>query len=171
MTFDLDIDVAGVAESLRELGRIDPLLRKEAVTVLRDSLEPLAAAARQYVPAFTPLSGLEHRGRLQWSTSRVRAGIRAKVSTKTTRSGMIPLASISQTNPAGAMWDMAGKRTAGNQDGTTGERMVFWMAARTGAPSRAMWRPVAQYRQLTESAVRDAARTIEDMLNAELRGN
>lgn len=171
MTLDLEVEVAGVADTLKELGRIDPMLRKEAVNVLRNALEPLAAAARQFVPAFAPLSGMEHRGRLQWSAARVKAGIRTKVSTKANRSGQIPLASITQTNPTGAMWDMAGKNTAGRENGTSGERMIFWMTARTGQPSRAMWRPVTRYKDITESAVRDAVSTIEDMLNTELRGS
>lgn len=161
------VGVAGVSDVLRELGRIDPELRKQAVSSIRDSLQPLADAAKTYVPTDVPLSGMV-RGTKAWNSGRVRSGIRAKVSTKANRSGQIPLAKIVQANPAGAMWDMAGKRGGSTE---AGRRMIAVMSQRNGPPSRAMWRPVDLYRARTEEALQAAVDEVERTLNERLRGD
>lgn len=157
----IDASVQGVSSMLRELGRIDPLLRREATESLRAALQPMADAARQFVPADPPLSGLRRGRRIRW-TPRASTGITGAVSTKKDRAGRIDLARIVQRDATGAMFDMAGKR-----GGTTdkGRRMIRVMSERNGAPSRAMWRPEALYRAQTEQALTDAVRNIEDMLN------
>ncbi len=166
MSLSIEVEVAGVADVLRELGRIDPELRKAAVATIKGALEPMAAAARVYVPGDPPLSGMARGRRMAWRTGRVRSGIRATVSVKADRSGRIPLARIVQKDAAGAMWDMAGKASGGVTP--AGRRMVAVMTQRNGAPSRAMWRPVAAYTSLTEESLRDAVAEVERVLNNEL---
>lgn len=167
MTTSVTVSVVGLADVLKELGRIDPLLRREGVNRVKGALEPLAGAARTFVPSGPPLSGLARGRRLAWSSGRVRSQINAQVTTKKRSDGMIPLARVIQRNPAGAMWDMAGK-AGGNTE--AGKRMIAVMQKRTGAPSRSMWRAASQMERVTERALEDAVTDIGRILSQSLGG-
>lgn len=161
----ITLKVDGVASVIRQLGQIDPELRKAATHRMRSVAEPVAARARGFIPTATPLSGWARSKRLGWSSARVKAGIKPRVSTRANRSSQIGLLSVVQTNPAGAMFDMAGKR-----GGTSpkGQQFVKSLAERTGQPSRSMWPGVQAAMPLVEDQLRAAVGDLEDTLNAVL---
>lgn len=169
MTFSPSFPLTGVASSITELGRIDPELAKAARVRMKEAANPMVAAARGFIPTGSPLSGMSRGKRLGWSTARVRAGITAKVSTKPARNGYIPLLSVIQKNPAGAMWDMAGRRSNGNT--AAGRNMVKVMQERNGGASRSMW-PAAEATTLTvEENLRIAIVDLETTLSVRLGGS
>ena len=59
----MTIQVKGVGETLRELGKINPDLKRELNKDIRNILKPLLKEINQSIPAAPPLSGMAHNGR------------------------------------------------------------------------------------------------------------
>lgn len=169
MTFVPQFDVNGVAATIKELGRIDPELAKAARARLKETAAPLVAAARQLVPAPSPLSRWKAGGRIGWEAGRARSAITAKPSTAAPRGRRIKLLSVVQANPAGAVFDMAGRASGGRTP--QGQAFIRNLNARYGTASRAMWRAAEQTRPQVEQALQTAVRDVEDTLSRRLGGD
>lgn len=160
MTLTTSFNPTGVAATLKELGQIDPQLAKAAKARIKEAASPLVSTARGFIPTDSPLSGMTRSKRLGWQSGSVRSGISAKVSTKPARSGRIPLLSVIQKNPAGAMWDMAGRASGGATP--QGRAMIRNLA---GQPSRSMWPAAEQAIPTVEENLRIAVRDLEDTMD------
>lgn len=162
-----EIDVKGVASTLRALNKIDPVLAKTTRRRIKQAANPMVQDIRRFVPTQAPLSGMARNwegGRLKWS-SRARSGVRANQGQgrKRVRNGYrIDLLKIVQSNPAGAVFDMAGKRGGKNDQG---RRMIEQLTARHGAPSRSMWKSEAATLQKTEKAIKSAIADLSAEIN------
>lgn len=159
MSLTPSFNPTGIASTLKDLNQIDPQLAKAARTRIKEAANPLVAAARGFIPTDSPLSGMTRSKRLGWRSGSVRSGISAKVSTKPARNGHIPLLSVIQKNPAGAMWDMAGRASGGVTP--QGRAMVRNLA---GRPSRSMWPAAEQTMPTVEENLRIAVRDLEDTM-------
>jgi len=62
----MTIQVKGVAETMRELGKINPSLKKELNKDIRAILKPMLNEINQSIPTAPPLSGMAHNGRTGW---------------------------------------------------------------------------------------------------------
>lgn len=134
---DVRPQVIGYRETMRELQKLDPALRRETVKEIRRAVVPLQQKARALYPASPPLSGMT-RGRLAY-TGKVRSEIRVRVGGRARRkSREWPLVALIQKNAAGSMVDMAGRGPGGSTP--QGRVMIEGLNSRMGAASRAMWR-------------------------------
>lgn len=156
MTADMSIQVKGLKETLNELRKVEPQLRKDLTKEIKGQAKPLVDAARALVPSSPPLSGMTS-GRWAWTT-KAKAQIAIKMGGRS-RGKEFTILSLRQNNPAGAIFDMAGKK-GGN--GEQGQAFVNNLAMRFGAPSRSMW-PAAE-KMLPELASEITA-TIDDTLS------
>ena len=164
MTFFLNVELDGTSEILSELGKIENRFRTAALAEMRDALGPMVQGAQGFVPTKPPVSGMG-RGYLRWNGPFTRASIKAKVNER--RKGQSNrLASIWFSDPAGALFDMAGK---GNANTPAGARLIAGITKRYGAPSRVMWRAQAVYFRQTEQALIKARANMEETLNSLLR--
>lgn len=165
MTLFLNVELEGTTEILAELRKIDETLHTRALGQIKAALGPMVQGARGFIPTTAPVSGMA-RGYLYWDANRVRAGVTAKVAKK--RKGQTKrLATISISDRAGALFDMAGKGSGRTQ---SGRNLIAGITRRYGPPSRAMWKAQAVYMRLTEQSLLEARRQMEADLNRLLGG-
>ena len=164
MTLFLNVELDGTAEILSELGKIENRFRTTALAEMKDALGPMVQGAQGFVPTKPPVSGMA-RGYLAWNADFARRSIKSKVNERR-RGQTNRLASIWLSDPAAALYDMAGK-SQGNTD--SGRRLIAGITKRHGAPSRVMWRAQAVYFRLNEQALLKARANMEETLNSLLR--
>jgi hypothetical protein len=165
------LEVDGVAEVLRALGKVDPELRKATVKAMKVAGDPMAQEARSLFPASSPLSNWGNwttpNGRVigPYNPAKVKRGVKiayrgSKV--KGSDKDTIPLLTMRQTDAAGAIVDMAGRRS----NGRTAQGRAFIEQLRShGVASRAMWpaaeRNMGRVTAAVEAAINDMAAKIE----------
>lgn len=119
MSVSADVHLRGVKESLKELGKIDPALRRQFTKdVQRVAAPAVDKAAQAY--RFVPLSGMNRtwagpavNGRkvFPFDLKKARRGVRARVDT---RRGAGSTIYIEQRDPAAAIFETAGRANPGN---------------------------------------------------------
>lgn len=155
-------EVVGLRGALRDLGKLEPELRKTLQKDFRTALNVVRDDARRAMPASAPLSGMAHGGRTGWSR-KAATSITVKTSGRNRRRRELTIAALALTNPAGSIYDMAGRASAGRTP--QGRAMI---AALGGHPSRVMWPTVEKNENAIELAVRTLTMSVERELNRSL---
>ena len=174
--FRVAAEAEGLAAAIRTLGKVDKELKKELVRSMKKAADPLVAEARSLIPYAKPLTNW-YSWKGGWDTNKVKRGIKVsqRNTAQRTREGQqqetIRLLALTQTNAAGAIYDMAG-RAGGKGRGSEGQRRGTEMIRKldeTRTASRSLW-PAAE-RRLGEvqDAVREAIEDMERTINEELR--
>ena len=113
MTVNTTAEFVGLKDTIKALGKIDPQYRKDFNRDAKDIVKPFIADAKGNYPQL-PLSGMKYawapRGRaiFPWTINKVRSGVKFKTSTR--RSGSSVLY-VTQSDPAGAIFEVAGKKS------------------------------------------------------------
>lgn len=156
MTPETSIEVRGLKEALAELNKVAPTVRRELTKSIKGDAKPLLDAARALVPDSPPLSGMTS-GRFAWST-KAKSQIGIKMGGRA-RGEQYTILSLRQNNPAGSIFDIAGKKGGSSK---RGQAFIANLVARYGSPSRAMW-PAAEQAlpQITDAITQ----TIDDALS------
>ena len=168
------LQVEGVAEVLKALAKVNPELRKATVKNIKAAGEPMAREARGLFPQQSPLSNWGNwttpTGRVigPYDPKKVNRGVRVAYRGSKVRgsdSNNIPLLTLRQTDAAGAIVDMAGRRS----NGKTPQGRAFIDQLRSfGVASRAMWpaaeRTMPEVTRAVEAAINDMSRQIEEMI-------
>lgn len=63
----MSVQVKGLGETLRDLGKVEPDLRRTLNREIRNVLKPLVTDINARIPSTPPLSGMAHNGRTGWS--------------------------------------------------------------------------------------------------------
>jgi hypothetical protein len=141
----MKIQVKGVAETMRELGKINPALKRELNKDIRKVLKPMLTEITQSIPTLAPLPGMIHNGRTGWPN---RKNPLIKIDARKPRRNLneprmsvpVNIVRITTKGAPVAIVDMAGKA-----DGTKSRREAKYKRpnfarALPGDPSRYMWR-------------------------------
>lgn len=164
------VKVEGLPELFRDLGRIDPELRKAAVRRVYAVGQIIQTEARGNIPAMPPMSGWQRRrgarNKWAWSPARSRSRIRVKVSTGSVKKNEIRLIRVIQSDPAGSIYDMAGRKSSGKSQ--QGRQFVQNLNKR-GKASRSMWAAAEAKESQIEQALREAVDDMADTVNRRLR--
>lgn len=119
----LTTEVLGVKGLTRLLRETDKKLARELQQKMRSATQPMLAQARQLTPGAAPLSGWDHSGRTGWRQSEVMSGLKVTVGGRSMRRYESPLLVLSQKNPAGMIYDWAGRSSyAGRKARSAGYR-------------------------------------------------
>lgn len=105
--FNVSMQVIGVKELLTVLKSTDKKLVRETQAAMRGAGSPLVAQAREITPS-NPLSGWVHSGRTGWRDSEVQSGLKVSVGGARMKDSW-PLLKLTQKNPAGMIFDWAGR--------------------------------------------------------------
>ena len=131
---DMKTEVKGAKEAIVSLRKIDPEYRKDFNREAKNIAAPLVADAKNLYPEM-PLSGMAklwtNNGRelLPWTVSKVRSGVKLKTSTRKNASSVLD---ITQANPAGAIFEVAGKANPGktfNKNLRAKKGFILWPTA------------------------------------------
>ena len=141
----MTIQVKGVAETLRDLNKINPSLRKELNKDIRSILKPMLAEINQSIPAEAPLSGMAHSGRTGWPN---RKNALIKIDSRKPRRGLnsigtkvpVNIVRIVTKGAPVAIADMAGKSGGNKSRRELKYQRPNFGRALPGDPSRYMWK-------------------------------
>jgi len=136
---DMRSDITGVKQAIGALKKIDPEYRKDFNRDAKTIAAPLITAAKAAYPSM-PLSGMSRtwlqgeRAVFPWEISKVRSGVKLKTSTRRNTSSVLY---ITQSNPAGAIFEVAGKASPGstfNKNLRAKQGFVLWPTAEKFLP-------------------------------------
>jgi hypothetical protein len=165
----MTIKVEGLSETLRDLGKIEPKLRRVMLKQLRDDVKPLAEAINNRIPKQPLLDGFRHNGRTAWNT-RQRAVVRTSfkkpkkdINTVSTTTPLSVVKVMSQ-GAAVSIADMAGKGNGRNDRRAVPPQMRRPNLALDllGTPSRYFWRDIERMIPIIE---RNIQKTVDDITN------
>ena len=180
------IQVTGVKESLKQLNRLAPDLRRQITKDYKTISQPMVNAARSATPADPPLTGMNRKWRKVtggvWNNANVDRKITVKIDTRRARKRNAIQGAQYETLSAflfqsnevyGIIFDMAGRNQAtdrGFQNRTYHgqEYRYTWnntliknLNAKWGMASRYMWPTAEKYQPEMEDAIRDLTARIE----------
>lgn len=172
----MSIQVVGLKETLRDLNKLDPALRREIGRDIRRIVKPVADNVNQRIPEGAPLSGMDHQGRTGWSN---RKPVVVKTDTRKPRyrpgrpfRDIVSVIRVGTKDAPTAIVDMAGKAGGNNsRRGPQYQRPNFARAlsSRLGPPSRFMWRDIDGHVEAVVTELQPVIERIEDAMNRDLR--
>ena len=149
----MTVTIEGTTQLRAALRRFAPDLARELQRELTAAANEVAAAARQLIPPAPPLSGMGRAwqgDRLRWDSARARAGIKGTTARGRARDGVTAVVVIKQNDPAGSVFEVAGRGGGG--------RLGAQLTRRWGPASRAGWRAADRMRPQIVARVDTAAR-------------
>ena len=172
----MTIQAIGLKEALRDLGKLDPALRREIGKDIRQVVKPLVDTINGRVPGGAPLSGMNHNGRTGWVR---RKAVAIKLDSRKPRNhpnrpfqDIVSVVRISTKDAPTAIVDMAGK-AGGNQSRAASPRrrpnFAPALSARLGQPSRFMWRDIDGQVLEIQNNLKPIIDRIEDEINRDLK--
>lgn len=169
----MTIQVKGVGETLRELGKINPNLKRELNKNIRNILKPLLNEINQSIPAAPPLSGMGHSGRTGWSN---RKNSVIKIDSRKPRRNLqesrssvpVNIVRITTKGAAVAMADIAGKGGGQSSRREAKYQRPNFAQDLPGTPSRFMWAKAADSLSMIERQMDDTIKAVVAEANREL---
>jgi hypothetical protein len=169
----MTIQVKGVGETLRELGKINPALKRELNKDIRNILKPLLAEINQSIPTSPPLSGMAHNGRTGWPN---RKNSLIKIDTRKPRRNLneprmsvpVNIVRITTKGAPVAIVDMAGKGGGRVSKRETKYQRPNFASALPGNPSRFMWAKAADSLSMIEREMNDTIERVVRDANQEM---
>lgn len=178
----IKIDEQAFNESLRDvlktLKEIEPSLEREGRKSLRKAGDVVVNHAKGLVPGGPPTGVQRNTNRANWQTwsgtrdwsrSGVQRGIKVKTSTRPNKGGELRLVTLVQTNPAGVIFDMAG-RSGAYVKGRQGAAFVRALTKYHGGASRVMWPAYEDKAGMVDAAMVNAVNAMVDEINGRLGG-
>ena len=164
MTASTSVTVVGVKDALRELGKIEPDLKKQIQKDVKTILRPVVDEAKRAMPA-TPLSGMARswkRGVLfPYDQPQVQRSIGARFNTRK-RGNSLAVIAVVMKSAAGTIYDMAGKRGGKTPQGRA---MIANLEARFGKASRGMWPAYERNADAVNEAMERVVDVVTDAAN------
>lgn len=182
MAAEVSIEVYGVRDALRELGKIDKTQRFKAIAKIKGASGEMLAVARDAYPdnglIDSAMSGWSTGGRLGYDKKKVDRGVQIQVGGRSIGNSYAVVTMI-QKDAGGAMYDIAGLR--GGSKGAKGKDKTGRMRQDTqseaflqnlntgfGNAQRGLWRKFPQIRQLAEGKLMEALAEVASQVNRKL---
>ena len=168
MTASTSVTVVGVKDALRELGKIEPDLKKQIHKDVKTILRPVVDEAKRAMPA-TPLSGMARSWRpdvrrellFPYDQAQVQRSIGARFNTRK-RGNSLAVIAVVMKSAAGTIYDMAGKRGGKTPQGRA---MIANLEARFGKASRGMWPAYERNADAVNEAMERVVDVVTDAAN------
>lgn len=163
------MEIDGAAAAIKTLGKVDPELRKAVIKSLKTAAQPMEESARRLLPATRPLSNWE-KWRGGYDPKKVARSIKVAFRGSKVKGARdpdkIPLLTLRQKDAAGAIYDMAGRRSTGN---TPQGQAFIRNLNRQGPASRYMWPGAEAAMPLVIRQVEEAVDDMIKIIEKELR--
>lgn len=159
--------IEGASLVRADLRRFAPDLHRDLQRTLAGEARMVATTAKGLMPPRTPLSGWARAwqgDRLRWDPGAAVSGIKGSTARgRRTKDGYTAVVVVQQTDPAGAVFEVAGRRNKGS---AFARNLTGWW----GPASRGVWRAAELKRASVEAtvaaAVARAERALTDRLKA-----
>ncbi len=168
--------VKGLGETLRDLGKVEPELRRTLNREIRNVVKPLVTDINARIPSTPPLSGMAHNGRTGWDNRKlvvIKLDARKprRRPNNPTNFSDVSVVRITTKGAPVAIADMAGK--AGGSRSRREPKyqrpnFATVLDSRLGGASRFMWRDIenklgpvnAEMEKVVEDVMRQANRAL-----------
>ena len=171
----MTIKVEGLSETLRDLGKIEPKLRRVMLKKMRDDVKPLADAINANIPKTAPIRGFNHNGRTAWSGKQravVRTSFKKPKKDINAVSTEIPLSVVKvMSQGAGvSIADMAGKGNGRHDRREVPAQLKRPNLAQDlpGSPSRYFWKDIERMIPQIERNLAETVREVTMDANRQL---
>jgi hypothetical protein len=165
----LSAKVIGVKELQATLKETDRKLLRSTQASMRRAASPMVAQVKSMTPSASPLSGWVHKGRTGWRQSEVLAGVSTAVGGRALSSTVWPLLSLQQKNPAGMIYDWAGRTNAGKRPLQQFVKLLPALGGVKGSQySRVLFPAFVATRDEVVRAVQDGVDKVAAELNIEI---
>ena len=185
MSASASIQVVGVKDTLRELGKIEPELKKQITKDVKTILRPVVDEAKRAMPQM-PLSGFARTWKpkgtslFPYEQAAAQRSIGARLNTRK-RGNALAVIAVVMKSPAGTIFDVAGRKTSGRVQQTSkvgshgrrvgtvgGPHMIRALEARFGKASRGMWPAYERNATAVNKAMEDVVGVIVEAINRRL---
>ena len=169
----MKIQVKGVAETMRELGKINPSLKRELNKDIRKVLKPMLTEITQSIPTLAPLPGMIHNGRTGWNN---RKNPLIKIDARKPRRNLneprmsvpVNIVRITTKGAPVAIVDMAGKAGGVSSKREAKYRRPMFASSLEGEPSRFMWAKAADSLSMIEREMDSTIKAVVLKANQEM---
>ena len=171
----MTLEVKGAREVIAALGKLDPAAKRAFDKALREAASELVGTARSLVDP-QGLSGWK-KWRGGYEPSRIASGIKVKRGGSRQKGRVTQnFISVANTSAAGAIWEVAGRKSGGKPPGPgvprkgNGRALVAAMNSRGGSASRTIWAAAEQtdmggLERRIGMEIDNAARTVQQLIN------
>jgi hypothetical protein len=159
----------GFSEMRTVLRSTDRKLFNQTTRAIRQAGAAMVAQARAFTPTEAPLSGWAHKGRTGWRQTEVLAGITIRVGGSRLSSSEWMLASLQQKNPAGMIYDWAGRTQKGKRQLRQFVNLLPRLGSTKGSQhSRVLFPAFVSTRAEVTRAMMEAVETVARQVNMEI---
>ena len=174
MAVSADIEVYGIRDALRELGKIDSKYKFKVINRVKAAGKPMLDKARENYPADPVLTDSNGNvtwrttGRLGYSKKMADRGVVMQVGGRAFGNAYA-IVTIVQKNPGAAMFDIAGLRDGNKgKGGPRGDAFLEVLNKDYGRAQRGMWRNIVQIRELAGESMTKALNEVMAEVNRNL---
>jgi len=170
----MSIQIQGLQESLRVLGKVEPELKKSFMKNVQRIAKPLATTIDSRVPKQAPLSGWDHNGAKGWAPKKVSIRTDTRLPRRRPNQPGVSTLNVIRITTRGssvAIADMAGKANGTSSRAPLQRRRPNFasaLTARLGDPSRFMWRDIDESIQQIVDELQPYVREVTQRANQEM---
>lgn len=182
MSAEISVEVFGVRDALRELGKIDKTQRFKAISKIKGASGEMLAVARSAYPTDDDiqqlLPGWSKGGRLGYDKVKVDKGVQVMVGGRSPGNSYA-IVTIVQKNAGGSLYDIAGfqngatgvsgvDRLGRNRENSQSDAFLSKLNNRYGRAQRGLWRKLPEIRQLAQGKLMEALSEVVAQVNRKL---
>jgi hypothetical protein len=193
---DISVGVVGLKESLKQLNKIAPTLRRQITKDYVQIMQPVVDTVQKIIPTIPPVtgmskgwktsSGLEMLPASGWNGNKAQKLLKPKINTRKVKEfqgnvenvGTFGLVLKGYVN---TVVDMAGRQSSGNRDvfsrvGSHGRRvgtvggplLIAMLQSRYGGASRAVWAGYERSKTELDHEMEQLVQRVMDLVNTEM---
>lgn len=196
MGVDISVGVVGLKESLKQLNKISPTLRRQITKDYVQIMQPVVDTVQKIIPTIPPVSGMSKGWKTSsglemlpasgWNGNKAQKLLKPKINTRKIKEfrgnvenvGTFGLVLKGYVN---TVVDMAGRQSSGNRDvfsrvGSHGRRvgtvggplLIAMLQSRYGGASRAVWAGYERSKTELDHEMELLVKRVMDLVNTEM---
>lgn len=196
MPVDITVGVVGLKESLKELNKIAPTLRRQITKDYIQIMQPVTNTVQKIIPTIPPVSGMSKGWKTKsgaeilpasgWNGNKAQKLLKPKINTRKVKEfrgqkenvGTFGLVLKGNVN---TIFDMAGRKSSGNTDvfsrvgshgrrvGTVGgPQLIAMLQGRYGGASRAVWAGYERSKNDLDREMEKLVKRVMNLVNTEM---
>jgi hypothetical protein len=193
---DISVGVVGLKESLKQLNKISPTLRRQITKDYVQIMQPVVDTVQKIIPTIPPVSGMSKGWKTSsglemlpasgWNGNKAQKLLKPKINTRKVKEfrgnvenvGTFGLVLKGYVN---TVVDMAGRQSSGNRDvfsrvGSHGRRvgtvggplLIAMLQSRYGGASRAVWAGYERSKTELDHEMEQLVQRVMDLVNTEM---
>jgi hypothetical protein len=193
---DITVGVVGLKESLKELNKIAPTLRRQITKDYIQIMQPVTNTVQKIIPTIPPVSGMSKGWKTKsgaemlpasgWNGNKAQKLLKPKINTRKVKEFQgqtenVGTFGVVLKGNVNTIFDMAGRKSRGNTDvfsrvgshgrrvGTVGgPQLIAMLQGRYGGASRAVWAGYERSKTEVDREMEKLVQRVMDLVNSDL---